>query len=265
MTGRRFEGRVALVTGSTQGLGATLVHRLADEGLAGGVVTGRNAEQGAAVAADLRAKGCDAIFVRADLADADDVVALAATALDRFGPIHHLANCAGVTDRGDMWNTSPALFDLQIAVNVRAPFQLAQAVATAARDARMPASIVNVGSIAGHGGAPFITAYSIAKGALMTMTKTLAFQLLEHRIRINTVNPGWMDTPGEDAIQRRHHGATDGWLERVESTMPFGRLIKPGELAATLAFVLSDDAGMMTGAIIDYDQSVIGPGRAETA
>jgi NAD(P)-dependent dehydrogenase (short-subunit alcohol dehydrogenase family) len=97
---------------------------------------------------------------------------------------------------------------------------------------------------------------------MMTLTKTVAYQLMRYRIRVNTVNPGWMDTPGEDSIQRRFHGATDGWLEAAEAGRPFGRLIKPVELASTLAFVLSDDAGLMTGAIIDYDQTVIGAGNA---
>lgn len=260
VNGGRFAGRVALATGSTQGVGEALLHQLADEGLAGAVVTGRNEARGAAVCADLRAKGCEAIFVAADLAVAGDVANLAAEADGHFGRIDHLANCAGVTDRGDVWDTSTELFDTMMAVNVRAPFQLIQAVAIIARRNQAPASVVNVGSVAGYGGAPFITAYSISKGALMTMTKSLAYQLMRNQTRVVTVNPGWMDTPGEDAIQRRYHDADDGWLQAAEAEQPFGRLIKPAELVTTLAFVLSDDAGMMTGAVIDYDQSVQGAG-----
>jgi NAD(P)-dependent dehydrogenase (short-subunit alcohol dehydrogenase family) len=253
---------VALATGSTQGVGETLLRRLADEGLEAAVVTGRNRARGDAVCAALADKGCDAVFIAADLGDAESVAALAAEADERFGRIDHLANCAGITDRGDIWDTGPELFDTMMAVNVRAPFQLSQAVARMARRNDSPASIVNVGSVAGYGGAPFITPYSISKGALMTMTKSLAYQLMRHRVRVVTVNPGWMDTPGEDQIQRRYHGAGDGWLAEAEATRPFGRLIKTDELVATLAFVLSDDAGMMTGSIIDYDQSVQGAGDA---
>ncbi len=84
-------------------------------------------------------------------------------------------------------------------------------------------------------------------------------------VRVNQVNPGWMDTPGEDVIQRKYHGGGDDWLERAEAERPFGRLIKPTELASTLAFVLSDDSGMMTGAIIDYDQTVQGTDESTTA
>lgn len=257
----RFRGRVALVTGSTQGVGEALLHQLADEGLVGAIVTGRNAARGVAVVEALEQKGCDAHFVPADLANADDVAALAEAADDRFGRIDHLANCAGITDRGDVWDTEPELFDSMMAVNVRAPFQLIQATAKLARRNGAPASVVNVGSVAGYGGAPFITAYSISKGALMTMTKSVAYQLMRNQVRVVTVNPGWMDTPGEDMIQRKYHDAADDWLEQAEADQPFGRLIKTDELVRTLAFVLSDEAGMMTGSIIDYDQSVTGAGN----
>ena len=265
MSTNRFADRVALVTGSTQGLGEALLHRMVDEGLAGAVVTGRDPDRGALVAEALSEKGCDAIFVPADLSSVASVSSLLEETKDKFSVIHHLANCAGKTDRGDVWDTTPELFDAMFAVNVRAPFQLIQGVAKMAKAAGVPASVVNVGSVAGHGGAPFITAYSVSKGALMTLTKTLAFQLMKDQIRVVQVNPGWMDTPGEDMIQRKYHGAQDGWLEKAEASRPFGRLIKPAEIARTLAFVLSDDAGMMTGAVIDYDQSVHGAANAETA
>lgn len=262
---QRFSGRVAIVTGSTQGLGEALLHRLADEGLTGAVVCGRNADRGSAVVDALAAKGCDALFARVDLADADSVTSIVPAAEERFGVVDHLANCAAMTDRGDIWDTTPELFDMMMAVNVRAPFQLIQNVAKLARRNGRPATVVNIGSMAGYGGAPFITPYSISKGALTITTKSAAFQLMRDRVRVVQVNPGWMDTPGEDTIQRKYHGATDGWLERAEASRPFGRLIKPAELVTTLAFVLSDDSGMLTGAIIDYDQTVQGTGDAETA
>lgn len=256
----RFAGRVALVTGSTQGLGRSLLLRLATEGLSGAVVTGRDAGRGAAVCDELSALGCEAVFVAAELDSADDVAALIDAADDRFGRVDHLANCAAVTDRGDVWTTTADFWDWMMAVNVRAPFLLTQGVARIARREGRPASVVNIGSVAGYGGPEFITAYSVSKGALLTMTKSLAFQLMRHQIRVVQVNPGWMDTPGEDIIQRKYHDGGDDWLERAEAERPFGRLIKTDELARTLAFVLSDDAGMMTGSIIDYDQTVQGAG-----
>ena len=257
---QRFAQKVALATGSTQGVGEALLHLMADEGLAGAVVTGRNAERGTAVRAELEAKGCSTIFVPADLGDAEQVEALIAAADERFGRIDHLANCGALTDRGDIWDTSVELFDSMMAVNARAPFQLIQGIARIARRNNAPASVVNVGSTSGHGGQPFITAYCISKGALMTMTKNLAFQLMRHRIRVVTVNPGWMDTPGEDVTQRKHHGAVDGWLEAAAATRPWGRLVSISELVNTMAFALSDEAGLMSGTIIDLDQSVQGAG-----
>ncbi len=256
----RFEGRVAVVTGATQGVGQALLRQLAGEGLAGAVVTGRDPGRGEAVRASLDDAGCEAVFVAADLAQPAEVRSIVAAADERFGQVDHLANCAGITDRGDVWDTTPELFDAMMAVNLRAPFMLIQEVARLARRDRRPASVVNVGSVSGYGGAPFITPYSISKGALMTMTRSLAYQLMRDRVRVVTVNPGWIDTPGEHRIQREYHEASDDWLERAEADQPFGRLIKTDELARTLAFVLSDDAGMLTGAIIDYDQSVQGAG-----
>jgi NAD(P)-dependent dehydrogenase (short-subunit alcohol dehydrogenase family) len=256
----RFDGRVALVSGSTQGLGRSLLLQLASEGLAGAIVTGRDAARGESVCSELADLGCEAVFVAARLDSADEIAALLTAADDRFGRIDHLANCAAITDRGDVWDTTSELWDRMMAVNVRAPFLLTQGVARIARRNSEPASVVNIGSVAGYGGAPFITPYSVSKGALMTMTRSLAFQLMRHRIRVVTVNPGWMDTPGEDLIQRKYHDGGDDWLLRAEADRPFGRLIKTDELARTLAFVLSDDAGMMTGAIIDYDQTVQGAG-----
>lgn len=260
MMERRFAGRNALVTGSTQGLGRELLERMADEGLAGALVTGRNADRGADVCASLQERGCDAHFAPADLSNADDVAALISTAQSKFNVIHHLANCAALTDRGSVLDTSPEFFDRMMAVNVRAPFQLIQGVATMARAAGSPASIVNIGSVVAYGGPAILAPYSISKGALMTLTKNAAFALMPDHIRVVAVNPGWMDTPGEDVIQRKYHDGGDTWLAEAESTRPFGRLIKTDEIVRTLAFVLSDDAGMMTGAVIDFDQTVRGAG-----
>ena len=92
------------------------------------------------------------------------------------------------------------------------------------------------------------------------VVKHAAFSFRADRIRVNLLNPGWMDTPAEDAVQRRFHGADDDWLTDAEATMPFGRLLKPAEVARGLCFLVSDESGMMTGASIDFDQTVPGQG-----
>jgi NAD(P)-dependent dehydrogenase (short-subunit alcohol dehydrogenase family) len=128
------------------------------------------------------------------------------------------------------------------------------------RREEMPGAIVNVASVAAYGSVPFLTPYAASKAALVTLTKNVAYSVAWDRIRVNCLSPGWMDTPGEDGIQRRFHSDGADWLEDAEARQPFGRLIKPHEVAAAVAFLASDDAGVMTGSIVDYDQSVMGGG-----
>jgi NAD(P)-dependent dehydrogenase (short-subunit alcohol dehydrogenase family) len=105
-----------------------------------------------------------------------------------------------------------------------------------------------------------LSAYSISKGALSIMTKNLAFGLMKNNIRVNQVNPGWMDTESEHRTQVDHDGSPDNWLELAEPNRPLGRLVKPWEVANAVAFCLSEDSGLMTGNCIDIDQSVQGAG-----
>ena len=96
------------------------------------------------------------------------------------------------------------------------------------------------------------------------MTRNLAYALMRHRIRVNQVNPGWMDTESEHVTQTVLDGAPSNWLELAESARPMGRLVKPWEVANLVAFCLSDDSGLMTGNCIDVDQSVQGAGDPPT-
>ena len=252
----RFEGKVALITGSTQGIGEAVAKRMATEGAAGIVITGRNAGRGEAVRAAIEETGTAAIFVQAELGSIDDLSNLIARADERFGRIDVLVSAAALSYRGSIVDTTPELFDTLMAVNVRAPLFLIQGAVEIMRREDTGGTIVTVGSVAAHGSAPFLLPYAMTKGALVPMTKNLAYSLMWDRIRVNLLQPGWMDTPGEDVIQRAAHGAEDGWLEAAEAAQPFGRLIKPHELAAAIAFLASDESGVMTGAVIDYDQSV---------
>lgn len=257
----RFDGKVALITGSTQGLGEAIAHRLADDGAAGIMVTGRNEMRGAAVAASLTASGSDAEFCKGDLSDMDDVERLVATTDDYFGRIDVLVNAAGLSDRGTILDTTSELWDQLLDVNLRAPFFLIQGAVEIMRREGIEGSIVNIGSVAAYGSVPMLAPYAISKGGLIPLTRNVAYSLARDHIRINTLNIGWMDTPGEDAIQRKYHDADADWLTRAEAHMPFGRLLKPEEVAKAVAFLASDDSGMMTGAIVDFDQSVFGAGN----
>jgi NAD(P)-dependent dehydrogenase (short-subunit alcohol dehydrogenase family) len=125
-------------------------------------------------------------------------------------------------------------------------------------DRGIAGSILNIISMSSHGGQPFLSPYSTSKGALATLTRNVARAVLPHRIRVNGLNLGWMDSPAEHAVQKKFHAASDNWLDRAEKEQPFGRLIKPAEVAEFAAFLLSEKSGVMTGSIIDFDQNVVG-------
>jgi NAD(P)-dependent dehydrogenase (short-subunit alcohol dehydrogenase family) len=253
----RLDGRTILVTGGTQGIGEGCALAAAEAGAAAVCVTGRNAERGAAMVAKLRAIGARAHFVAADLADAAATSEIVAQAEAALGLVDGLVNAAGLTDRGTILDTPVELWDRLFAINARSPFLLTQAMARRLKDAGRPGAIVNVITMSSHGGQPFLTGYSASKGALATLTKNTALGLRPLRIRVNGINLGWADTPGEHAIQQKDGNPAD-WLQRAEPAQPFGRLIRPGDVAGLATYLLSDASEMMTGALIDFDQNVMG-------
>jgi NAD(P)-dependent dehydrogenase (short-subunit alcohol dehydrogenase family) len=257
MSAISLAGKTILVTGGTQGVGEAIARAAAAAGAAGLCITGRQLERGRAVAGEIAASSCPAHFVAGELGDPAACRAIVAEAEKRLGVIDGLVNAAGLTDRGTIDDTSVELWDRLFAVNVRAPFILTQEVVRRLKAAKRPGSIVNIVTMSSHGGQPFLTAYSASKGALATLTKNTANALREHRIRVNGLNIGWTDTPGEHAIQQRDGKPAD-WLARAEPLQPFGRLIRPGDVATLAVYCLSDAAAMMTGALIDFDQNVIG-------
>ncbi|MBS12621.1 MAG: short-chain dehydrogenase [Gemmatimonadetes bacterium] len=258
----RFTEKTAIVTGSTQGLGETAARLFAEEGMRRIVLTGRNEERGQTVAASLTEIGCEARFVPADLADPEACRSIVAQARDHVDSVDILVNSAGLTSRGTIYDTSLELWDQLMAVNLRAPFLLMQESINWMRETDTAGSIVNIISSSAYGGQPFLTPYSTSKGGLATLTKNVAYAVARRHIRVNGLMLGWMDTPGEDVIQRQVHTDGDDWIEEAEATRPFGRLIKMDEAARAIAYLASDDSGLMTGALIDFDQSIIGGGDA---
>jgi NAD(P)-dependent dehydrogenase (short-subunit alcohol dehydrogenase family) len=254
----QFNGKIAVITGSTQGLGEATARLFAERGAAGLVICGRSTERGEALASELSGGGCPTEFVHADLENIDDCRSVIYAADRSFGRVDALVNVAALTDRGNLLDTTPDLFDRMFAINTRAPFFLMQDAAKIMRRENSAGTMVNILSISGRGGQPFIIAYCGSKGALEILTKNAAYSLLRDRIRVNGLNIGWMDTPGEDHTQKSYHHADSDWLHAAESRQPFGRLLKPQEVAKAIAFLASDESGMMTGSIIDFDQSVVG-------
>jgi NAD(P)-dependent dehydrogenase (short-subunit alcohol dehydrogenase family) len=258
----RMDGKFCVVTGSTQGLGAAIARRLAEAGAAGIVTLGRNAAKGTAVAeAITRDTGVPVHFVEADLGNVGDCRNVVAEAERRFGAIHVLVNAGALTDRGTILDTSPELFDALFAVNVRGPYFLMQEVIRRMIRDCIEGAIVNIGSISAHAGQPFINAYCASKGALTTLTRNTAFSVMGNRIRVNQLNVGWMASDHEREIQAAATGDPD-WEAKAVANLPFGRLVDPAEAARAVNFLVSDDAGLMTGAIVNFDQTVWGAAAA---
>jgi NAD(P)-dependent dehydrogenase (short-subunit alcohol dehydrogenase family) len=259
--GQSLKGRVVIVTGSTQGLGQAIAEMCADEGALGVVVTGRNEQRGVSVAQSIekRASGnTRAVFVRADLENVEDCKKIVRVAEEKFGRIDGLVNSAATTDRGTIDDTSIELWDRMMNLNVRAPFILMQEAVKVMRTCgTRSASIVNILSMSANGGQPFLTAYSTSKGALATLTKNAALGLRKDRIRVNGLRIGWMETPGEHAIQAKD-GNPKNWLELAAPKQPFGRILSTKDVAGLCRWLLSDDGEMMTGSLIDFDQNIVG-------
>ena len=252
-------GKIAIVTGGTQGLGAAIAALFAERGAAGILICGRNAEKGQAKAEAISAaSGAKVIYQKADLGKVEDCRAVVAACDVAFGKVDVLVNAAAITDRGTILDTSPELFDRMFAVNVRGPFLLMQETIKLMRREKTEGAIVNIGSMSAMGGQPFLAAYCASKGALETLTRNTAYAVLRNRIRVNQLNIGWMASEGEDRIQREFHHADADWLEKAAAAQPFGRLVDPEEVARACAYLASDESGLMTGSAICLDQSVWG-------
>jgi NAD(P)-dependent dehydrogenase (short-subunit alcohol dehydrogenase family) len=255
---RQFEGQVAVVTGSTQGLGLTAVELMLRRGLKGAIITGRNAEAGQAAQARLRAEGHAIVFQQADLSDLEDCKLIIDRAIAEFGTFDVLVNSAGITDRGGILDGDADLWERTFAINARAPFFLMQHAAHHWRVAKKPGTVVNVATITAYGGVPFLTVYAASKAALVATTKNAAFTLARDGIRINALAIGWMDTPAEDVTQKRFHDMPEGWQAEAGKGLPAGRLLDMNEVARWIAHLASAESGIMTGSIIDFDHGVIG-------
>ncbi|MER6560901.1 SDR family oxidoreductase [Streptomyces sp. NPDC001027] len=252
-----LDDKVVLVNGGSQGVGAAVARAAVGAG-ALVAVTGRRREPGEALVAELTAAGGEALFVQADLADAEQARASVAETVAAHGRIDCLVNSAGLTDRGTLLDTSPELFDRHIAINLRAPFFAMQAAVADMVSRKAPGTIVNVITSSAHGGQSFLAPYVAAKAGLMGLTRNAAHAHRFDRIRINGLNIGWTATEGEDATQRAFHGAGDDWREQAAARLPMGRLGRPDEIADFVVLLLSDRSGVVTGSVIDWDQNVLG-------
>lgn len=256
-SGNRMDGKICVVTGATQGLGAAIARRLAAAGANGIVITGRNVERGTHVAREIaETHGIWAHFLQADFSRVEDCRMVIAETDRLFGRIDVLVNAGASTARGTIVDTSPETFDALFNTNVRGPYFLMQEAIRLMIAKGIEGAICNIGSISALAGQPFINAYCASKGALTTLTANTAFSVMANRIRVNQLNVGWMASDHEREIQA--DGGDPDWEAKAAAALPFGRLVDPNEAARAVNFLVSDDAGLMTGAIINFDQSVWG-------
>lgn len=255
--GRNSETR-AIVTGGAQGIGFAVAEALADEGCRALALIGRSKAKGDKAVAALKRAGVNAIFISADVSEVADCKRAVEMAIGHFGTVNALVNAAATSARGSLVETSEDLFDQIFQTNVRGPFFLMQGVVAHLLARKAPGSIVNVLSMSAHCGQSFLAPYSSSKGALATLTKNVANAYRGNRIRCNAVLPGWMDTEGEAIVQKKWHDAPDDWLERAEAAQPMGQLVKPAQLARLISYMISPQSGVMTGSLVDYDQSIAG-------
>ncbi len=255
----RLPGKALIVTGSTQGVGLATALAAAEAGAAAILLTGRDRARGEAAAAQVRERGAEAHFLAADFEADDAADAVANAALEKFGRIDALVNAAGLTDRGSILTGTPALWDKLYAVNARTPFFLMQRAIADMRARKQPGTIVNILSINVHGGATDLTVYSSSKAALALITKNAAHAHRFDRIRINGINMGWADTPAERVMHAETLGKGPDWLPQQSALQPFGRLLAADDVARLALFLLSPASEPMTGALIDQEQSAVGP------
>jgi NAD(P)-dependent dehydrogenase (short-subunit alcohol dehydrogenase family) len=248
----------AIITGGAQGIGFAIAEALADEGCKALALVGRDKAKGERAVAALSKNGVEVIFISADVAKVADCNRAVETAIGRLGTVNALVNAAATSARRSLVETGEDLFDTIFATNVKGPFFLMQGVVKHLLERKAPGSMVNVLSMSAHAGQSFLTPYSTSKGALMTLTRNVASSYRKNRIRCNAVLPGWMDTEGEDAVQKKWHDAPDDWLARAEAAQPMGQLVKPAQLARLVTYMLSPQSGVMTGALVDYDQNIAG-------
>jgi NAD(P)-dependent dehydrogenase (short-subunit alcohol dehydrogenase family) len=247
----RLKDKVIIVTGSTSGIGRAIAERIVAEG--GKVlVHGIERPDGEKVVAAL---GANARLHLDDLIDPASAPRIVAAAVQAFGRVDGLVNNAAIVPRSTIAQTSAALFDRTMAINVRAPLLLIQAAW--AQLAAQRGCVLNIGSVNALSGEATLLDYSISKGALQTLSRNLANANATTGVRVNLFNVGWVLTEREQAMQVSEGQPAD-WAQRVPRVFaPSGRLIKPEEIAAAAVYWLGDESRPINGAVVDMEQFCI--------
>lgn len=244
----RFENKIALITGSTQGIGLACALRLASEG-ADIILNGRKYDERAEDAIrQINAMGRKASFIESDMSRQDDVTSLVTKSVAVYGRLDILVNNAGVEKNHIFWEITEEEYDLVMNTNFKGVFFLTQTFVNYCRNAARPGVVVNMSSVHEEIIFPHFAAYCASKGALKMLTRNLATELAPLNIRINNVAPGAISTP-------INHTLIDNpeLLANVLKNIPLKKLGQPKDVAAVVAFLASDDAGYVTGSTYFVD------------
>lgn len=242
-------GQVAVVTGSTSGLGHATALRLAREGAAV-VVNSDQPDNGAATVAEIEAAGGTAVFVQGSVASRDDCEALAVAASE-LGPVSILVNNAGIERRGGVLDCTDEDWDDMLNVDLKGIFLVSRAVLPAMLE-HGKGAIVNVASVLSYDVIPERAAYVAAKGGVIQLTKSMALDYGPRGIRCNAVVPGFFHTPMLEQSMI-DSGDYEGTKAILTANSVFGRGGDPAELAAAVYFLVSDEASFITGAVLRVD------------
>jgi len=239
----KLQGKVALVTGASKGIGAAIARELASQGASVAVNYSGDKAGAERVVAEIKKAGGKALAVQANLADSDSIGPLIASVTREFGPINILINNAGIYEFGPIEAVTPEHFHKQFNVNVLGLLLTTQA-ALKHFDPK-GGSIVNVGSVAAAG-VPSASVYSATKGAIDSITVALAGELGAKKIRVNSLNPGMVETEGVHAAGF----IGSDFQKKTEAETPLGRIGQPQDIASVAAFLASDDSYWLTGQAI---------------
>jgi NAD(P)-dependent dehydrogenase (short-subunit alcohol dehydrogenase family) len=241
----RFDGKVAVVTGGSSGIGLATARRFVAEGGYVFITGRRQSELDKAVATI----GHQVTAVQGDLADLDDLDRLFATVSSEKGGLDVIVSSAGLIEPMTLEHVTPEHFDKTFAVNARGTFFLAQKALALLRDG---GSIVLISSAAHRSGVPIFTAYSASKAAMRSFARTWAADLKERNIRVNVVSPGPVDTPIID-VAFPDKATADAMRTNMAAGNPMGRIGRPEEIAAAVLYLASDEASFTNGVDLVVD------------
>jgi glucose 1-dehydrogenase len=248
----RLAGKVAIVTGSSSGIGQSIAVRLATEG-ASIVVDYRSHPEGANdTKQQIEAAGSKAIVVQADVSKPADTQNLVDQTWQQFGHCDILVNNAGIEKRADFWDVTEQDYDAVLDVNLKGAFFITQAFVRRLRDAKLPGRIINISSVHENMAFPHFSTYCASKGAMRMLTRNLAVELGPLGITINDIAPGAIATPINTSLLE-----DKSKLDALLKNIPLGRLGSANDVASLAAFLASDEAAYITGSTYDVDGGLI--------